>query len=62
MRFDVVKLTVPTLLMPHVKKWLAMAAHLASIGHIGSESAPTVADGLKTISAPFKPYIILKEQ
>lgn len=36
---------------------LAIAALRASIGHIGSLSAPTVADGLNTISALFTPYI-----
>lgn len=33
---DSCKLTVPTRLMAHVKQWLAIAAFLASIGHMGS--------------------------
>jgi hypothetical protein len=32
-----------------------MAALRASTPHMGSLSAPTVADGLNTISAPFSP-------
>lgn len=36
----------------------AMDAFLASMDHKGSDKSPTVADGLKTISAPFKPNII----
>ena len=32
--------------------------YITSIPHIGSERDPTVALGLKTISAPFRPYII----
>ena len=36
----------------------AMAAFLASMGQSGSLRAPTVAEGLKTISAPLTPYII----
>jgi hypothetical protein len=32
-------------------------SNCTSIAHIGSERAPTVAEGLKTISAPFKPNI-----
>lgn len=83
-------LTVPTLLMAQVKQWLAMAAFLASMGHMGSLRekgerqrgteiiraptqeekrpkspggvpdphlrAPTVAEGLKMISAPLRLY------
>lgn len=32
-----------------------MDNRITSMGHIGSLSSPTVAEGLKTISAPFKP-------
>ena len=39
---------------------LATAAVRASSGHSGSDSAPTVADGLKTISAPLRPNICAK--
>jgi hypothetical protein len=38
---------------------LAMAALRASIGHMGSDSAPTVAEGLNTISAPLRPKACL---
>lgn len=44
--------------LPHPTKrahLLAMAALRASMGHIGSLSAPTVAEGLNTISAPLSP-------
>jgi hypothetical protein len=37
----------------------AIAAFLPSIAHIGSLRAPTVADGLNTISAPLSPYAYL---
>jgi hypothetical protein len=43
--------------MPAAKYELAMAALRASMGHMGSERAPTVADGLNTISAPLTPNI-----
>jgi hypothetical protein len=49
------KTSVPTRLMPTAKYVLAIAALRASIGHMGSDKPPTVAEGLKTISAPFKP-------
>lgn len=32
-----------------------LGKQITSMGHIGSLSSPTVAEGLKTISAPFKP-------
>lgn len=39
----------------HKAHLLAIAALRASMGHIGSLSAPTVAEGLNTISAPLSP-------